>query len=65
MWWRRKSQDEHLRTVDERSKENARRADAAQTKSDRLAAQARPIQAAIAEQLDRNHWAELIFGRVN
>ncbi|QHB37867.1 hypothetical protein SEA_OPIE_24 [Gordonia phage Opie] len=70
MWWRKgrtptAGSEKTAHAIDERSKENARRAEVAETESDRLAATARPIQATIADQLERNHWAMLIFGRVN
>lgn len=51
--------------VEARSKENARSAEEARSESARLAEKAKPVQQALRDQLERNHWAELIFGRLN
>ncbi len=51
--------------VDARSKRNARSAEEARSESARLAERARPVQRELRDQLERNHWAELIFGRLN
>ncbi|ANA85347.1 hypothetical protein SEA_TWISTER6_44 [Gordonia phage Twister6] len=63
--WGRKCKGETARDVDARSKENARSAEEARSESARLADTARPVQQALRDQLERNHWAELIFGRLN
>ena len=63
--WGRKCKGVSAREIDARSKRNAQSAEEARSKSARLAERARPVQRELRDQLERNHWAELIFGRLN
>ncbi|QPX62256.1 hypothetical protein SEA_LTON_21 [Gordonia phage Lton] len=63
--WGKKCKGASAHEIDARSKQNARSAEEARSESARLADTARPVQQALRDQLERNHWAELIFGRLN
>lgn len=65
MWGRKNRGMQHARAVDEQSRANARSAEEARSESARLAAVAKPVQQELRDQYERNHWAELIFGRLN
>lgn len=65
MKWHRTHKNIDAHATDERSKRNARAGEQARQESARLTAVAKPIQESIRDQYERNHWAELIFGRLN
>lgn len=65
MWGFKTKGADHARAVDARSKANAQSAEEARSESARLTAAARSVQQELRDQVERNHWAEMIFGRLN
>ncbi|QGJ87575.1 hypothetical protein SEA_FAITH5X5_21 [Gordonia phage Faith5x5] len=65
MWGFKNKGADHAHEIEARSKANAHSAEEARSESARLTEKAKPVQQALRDQLERNHWAELIFGRLN